>query len=392
MGCFGDMKTTKETTSTLPSYLENAAQANVGNAMNYASKPFEAYTGQKVAPLTSNQTDAFGLIKSIAGTSNPYLSDIEHLYNSFSGAPAGSVTPASMLGGGKTVGNTTIQDYMNPYIAAALQPQLEDLSRTGIGQRQGLDRSATMDGAFGDARSGVALGQQLRDEAKTREGIVGQGYSNAFNTAAGMRGQDISTDLNAQNTNAGLRETALQRAITGGKALGDLDTSTVNRGLTTADALAKAGQTEQQTNQAKDTADMAEFLRQQGWDQQKIATVTAALAGTPHDTTKTESAPDNSGWGAVGSIAGTAAKALPYILPAIVSDRRLKTEISVIGATLDGLPIYRFKYKGQDIWQIGLMADDVEAVTPEAVHEVAGWKVVDYGLATQTAADMGATV
>jgi hypothetical protein len=381
MGCFGDMETTKTQTNSLPGYLESAAQSNVSNATNIASRPFVPYTGEMTAPLTQNQQDAFGLIKSIAGTSNPYLSDIENLYKTFS-STAG-VTPASILGGDKTVGNTTIQDYMSPYIAAALQPQLDELARTGTAQRKSLDASATMDGAFGDARSGVALANQFRDEAKTRAGVVGQGYQSAFDRAASLRQGDIATDTDAQKTNLNL---ALQRAISGGKALSDLDASTVDRGLKTAGALAEAGKTEQQTNQAADTAKMQEFLRGQGWDQQQISWLTSVLAGTPHGSTSTVQEPNNSGWGILGSLIGTGASLLK------LSDRRLKTDISVIGETYDHLPIYRFKYVGSDEWQIGLMAQDVEEVMPAAVVDVNGVKAIDLRLATQAAADMGADV
>lgn len=376
MGCFGDNKETgrKTTTNALPAYLENAAQTNVSNAMNFANKPFEAYTGQMTAPLTGNQQDAFGLIKSIAGSENPYLSDIEGLYKQFSGAPASTITAPT---------SGEIDQYMNPYIMAALQPQLQDIARTGESQRKMLDASATMDGAFGDARSGVALGDQLRNEGQIRSNAVGTGMSDAYKTA-------LSGVMDTKKTNANLNETALQRLITGGKAMTDLDLSQVNRGLTTADALAKAGKVEQDTNQAADTAKMAEFLRGQGWDAQKIALVTSALAGTPKSTTSTavSEEPDNSGWGILGSVGGTAMK----LLPAIISDRRLKHEISVIGATLDGLPIYRFKYIGSDTWQIGLMAQDVEEVNPAAVREVEGVKMVEYGLATEAAAEIGASV
>jgi hypothetical protein len=376
MGCFGSSEETgrKTTTNNLPGYLESAAQANVSNAMNFANKPFEAYTGQMTAPLVQNQKDAFGLIKSIAGSSNPYLTDIQDLYKQFSTAPASTITAP-------TTGE--IQQYMNPYLMAALQPQLDDIARQGANTRKSLDAQSTMDGAFGDARSGIERSEARRNEDVLRTNTIGKGYSDAFNTA-------LSGLMDTKKTNASLNETALQRAITGGKALQDLDLSQVNRGLTTADALAKAGKTEQETNQAADTAKFQEFLRGQGWDAQKIALVTSALAGTPRSTTSTtvEEAPNNSGWGMVGSLLGSASS----ILPAIISDRRAKEEISVIGATLDGLPIYRFKYVGDDRWQIGLMADDVEAVTPDAVMDVGGLKVVDYGKATQAAADLGASL
>lgn len=372
MGCFGDSEETgrKTTTNNLPAYLETAAQSNVSNAMNFANKPFEAYTGPMTAGLTGNQTDAFGLIKSIAGSTNPYLSDIEGLYQQFSGAPASTITAPT---------SGEIQQYMDPYIMAAMQPQLQDIARSGESQRKMLDASATMDGAFGDARSGVALGEQLRNEGQIRSNAVGTGMSDAFKTA-------LSGVMDTKKTNASLNETMLQRLITGGNAMKDLDLSQVNRGLTTADALAKAGKTEQDTNQADLSAKMTEFLRGQGWDAQKIALVTSALAGTPRSTTSVavEEQPNNSGWGFLGSLIGTGAS--------LFSDRRLKYDISVIGATLDGLPIYRFKYIGSDTWQIGLMAQDVEEVNPAAVREVDGVKMVEYGLATEAAAEIGASV
>lgn len=63
------------------------------------------------------------------------------------------------------------------------------------------------------------------------------------------------------------------------------------------------------------------------------------------------------------------------------SDRRVKKDIRRIGVIANGLPVYSFRY----IWgggeQIGLMAQDVELVHPEAVHEIGGIKVVNYDLA-----------
>lgn len=82
----------------------------------------------------------------------------------------------------------------------------------------------------------------------------------------------------------------------------------------------------------------------------------------------------NSGiMGAVGSIGAAA-------LPLMFSDRRLKTDISKVGKTNKGLPIYTYKYKGDDTTQMGVMAQDVEKKTPKAVKEVSGFKAVNYKL------------
>jgi len=75
----------------------------------------------------------------------------------------------------------------------------------------------------------------------------------------------------------------------------------------------------------------------------------------------------------IGNIAGSA-------VPLMFSDRRLKTDIAKVGETNKGLPIYTYKYKGDDTTQMGVMAQDVERKTPKAVKKVGGFKAVDYKL------------
>lgn len=56
----------------------------------------------------------------------------------------------------------------------------------------------------------------------------------------------------------------------------------------------------------------------------------------------------------------------------IGSDRRIKAEISRVGTLDNGLPVYLYRYKDGGPMQIGLMAQDVQQVNPEAVIEVDG--------------------
>jgi hypothetical protein len=68
---------------------------------------------------------------------------------------------------------------------------------------------------------------------------------------------------------------------------------------------------------------------------------------------------------------------------AFASDRRLKENIELVGRDeRTMLPLYEFEYKGGDGRRfLGLMADDVEKVYPEAVSEMSnGYKAVDYGM------------
>lgn len=64
-----------------------------------------------------------------------------------------------------------------------------------------------------------------------------------------------------------------------------------------------------------------------------------------------------------------------------LSDRRAKTDIKKIGKTNDGQQIYSYRYKSGGPIQMGLMAQEVEKRKPEAVANVGGIKMVDYGKA-----------
>jgi len=62
------------------------------------------------------------------------------------------------------------------------------------------------------------------------------------------------------------------------------------------------------------------------------------------------------------------------------SDARLKRDIQRVGQTDAGLPIYTYRYAGQDDVQMGVMAQDVAWMQPEALGaSVAGYATVHYG-------------
>ena len=75
--------------------------------------------------------------------------------------------------------------------------------------------------------------------------------------------------------------------------------------------------------------------------------------------------------------AGTIAAAM------MMSDRRLKRDIHRIGTHPLGIGLYEFRYlwdSSAEPTRLGVMADEVLEVMPEAVHEVGGYKMVNYGM------------
>lgn len=81
----------------------------------------------------------------------------------------------------------------------------------------------------------------------------------------------------------------------------------------------------------------------------------------------------------------TTAAGLGLGAAALFSDERLKEDIKPIGLLFNGLTAYRYRYKHDPDHKmhVGVMAQDVEKVHPEAVSEAHGFKTVDYSKATE---------
>jgi len=80
------------------------------------------------------------------------------------------------------------------------------------------------------------------------------------------------------------------------------------------------------------------------------------------------------GWGtAIGAVAGGAA--------GYFSDERLKVDIEYTGnLTRDNIPLATFRYRDAQRRYLGVIAQDVEKLRPDAVGEIDGRKWVDYSM------------
>jgi len=92
----------------------------------------------------------------------------------------------------------------------------------------------------------------------------------------------------------------------------------------------------------------------------------------------------NATTGGLFGLGGTAlAAGAKYGLPLLMgSDIRMKENVRRVGYTDDGQPLYFYTYKSDpNTPHVGLMAQDVEKIRPDAVVEIDGMKYVDYGKA-----------
>lgn len=328
------------TTSTVSIPPEVLARYNAVNARaeEVAKTPFQPYTGQFVAGITPTQQAGITGTSAAAGLAQPFY-----------GAGAQYTQQ-----GAQAVGPLTKQQisyYQDPFTQAVVDPTVAALQQEQGQQRAALSARQASTGAFGGDRSGLERANLARQQglgmAQAIAPLYSQGYQTGVQTATGQQGV-IASDL--------------ARRLQAGQQIAGLGTGAQAAALQGAQAQIGAGTLEQQTKQADLTAQYQQYLQQQGYPFQvaqflaNIAMGTGALSGS---TTTTQ---QPSGF---------------------FSDRRLKHDVHEIGKTNDGLPIYSFKYNGDNKTQIGLMAQDVEKKHPDAVGVMGGYKTVDYGKATE---------
>ena len=288
--------------------------------------PYTPYTGEFVAPLNATQNAAVGNINAVQGMAQPYFNQGA----SFTNQAVNAAQPLTAQ---------QIQQYQNPFtqnVVNATEKALQQQQGQQLSQQQA---DAIRGGAFGGDRSGIqrAVLQGQQDLATAQ--AISPLYAQSYNTGLAAAQQQ------QQNQ---------QQALMGaGAQYANLGAGAQNAALSGANAQLAAGTVGQQTQQALDTAKYQQFLQQQGYPFQltqflaNIAEGTGALSGSTTSTTQ-------------------------------ASDERLKHDIKKIGTANDGLPIYSFKYKGDDQTRIGFMAQDVEKKMPEAVGVMGGYKTVDY--------------
>lgn len=333
-------------------------------------KPFQTYGGEFVAPVNAQQTAGIAGTNTAANEAQPYFGAATKTLGT---AQAGTVpvNQAAIAGTQASSAPLSQQDidrYLSPYLNTVLGSESALINQNNQQQQAGQLGNAIRSGAFGGDRTGVAAAnleqQQNLAAANIYSNILNQGYQSALGTAQGQ--QQIG--LAGAKQLADIGSTAYGEGANTASELAGLGTGAQTAGLQGAQAQIAAGTVQQQTQQAQDTAEYQQFLQQQSYPFQvaqflaNIAEGTGALSGS----TTTTQQPGG-----------------------FFSDERLKEDMEPIGKTFDGQPIYRYRMKGDNREQIGLSAQEVEKRHPHAVGLAGGYRFVDYGKATDDAANRG---
>lgn len=250
----------------------------LGKTEALADQPYQVYGGPMTAGASDLQSKVFQGLGSLAFPSQlgKTFSSTDAYSMPTMGADAYSPGAIGTGAGAAPIGTTPVgstastgiaAQYMNPYLQAVLQPQLEEMRRQSqINLQPGLTK-LTQAGGFGGGRQAIMESEANRNLLQEQNKTIGTGYANAYDKA-----------MQQFNTEQGQAKTL-------------------------ADMLSGVGSTQRGIEQEGITADYNEFLAQRDYPQKMLQFQQSMLQGLPISTVSNQAA-QQSGIGQLSSTVG----------------------------------------------------------------------------------------
>lgn len=202
------------TESSLSNWAGPYVTEMLGRGAALANEPYYAYQGPLTAGESAGQTAAF---QGIANLTVPTEQMGNYVPQQFTAQAA--------------------QQYMNPYLQAALDPQIAEARRQAEIQRVQDAGRLTQAGAYGGSRQAIMESELNRNLLQNLSGITGTGYAQAYNQAM----QQFNTEQDRQAAAQTAANTYGLAALTKQAELGG-----VQRGITQEGIAAERAQFEEE--------------------------------------------------------------------------------------------------------------------------------------------------
>ena len=239
------------TESSLSNWAGDYVTEMLGKGRALTNMPYDAYGGELSAGANQNQQDAFA---GIAGLT----------------LPTGGYTA-----NGNMFDQAAADQYMNPYIASVLNPQLAEMSRQNQIQQVNDNAAFTKAGAYGGGRQAIMNSERNDNNARLMNQATQEGYSNAYNSAFDM----FTSDQNRMDKSNQFA------ADYGLKELG-AETDMYQRQL-------EAGEMERGITSQGLAADQAQFNEERDYPYKQIQWGMGLLNGMPLETENTNYSQDS---------------------------------------------------------------------------------------------------
>jgi hypothetical protein len=276
--------------SVMPEWYTNYAMDILSGQNAIANRPYEPAPMPRVAGFTPTQRQAFDMTGTAATAYQPLFNQATGVAQNAANAPGALSTAQPFLTEAGKTSVSNIGTYMNPYNDAVISrigelgarnlsenilPEVEGryikAGQLGFGGRGGL--GGTPSGMMTDTSRAV------RDVSADILAQQTKALQSGYTEAAGLAGTDLNRFGNLASTAGNLAQTQQEQQLAASGALSNLGVRAQELGLTGAGALAKVGEQEQQLGQKNLDVAYADFLRQQGYDQEQINNKMAAFKG-----------------------------------------------------------------------------------------------------------------
>jgi len=308
----------------------------LGQAQALSQSPYETYQGPLTAAPSTLQSTAFTGLGSLtvpesignaattagtlATTAGALSYDPTTFTNQYS-APVGSSFDA-----------TQAQAYMNPYLQASLNPQLDEARRQSQITQQQNAAKMTQAGAFGGGRQAILDAETQRSLGTNLANITGQGYNTAFNNAQQQFNADQARKIQeaqfkaqygseaqraseqSKQYGAGFGLQGLQTGLQAAQAQGQLGNTQNQAQIGNINAQLAGGAQQRGITAEGTAADLAEFEKQRQYPYQQVQFQRDMISGLPTGAV-TNTPGQMSGIGSLLSVLGggtAAATALGY--------------------------------------------------------------------------------
>jgi hypothetical protein len=231
------------TSSTLSPWAGDYVTNMLGKGQALANAPFQTYQGPLTAGPSDLQQQQFAGISSLAQT---------------------GLTPTQYNTG--TFGTDQAQQYMNPYLMTALNPQLDEMKRRSQINLQPDLAKLTQAGGYGGGRQAIMQSEANRNLLSEQDKAIGQGYFNAYDKAATQFNADQQRALQAQQFQQAANE------------------ASANYGLKSLESLGQAGATQRGIESEGLAADKAQFEEQRDYPYKMVQYQQGLLQGLPIST------------------------------------------------------------------------------------------------------------
>ena len=183
-------------TSTLSPWAGDYVTNMLGKTQALTEAPMQTYGGPLTAGASNLQQQGFAGISEVA---------------------KGGFNPATFTSGTFDAG--AANKYMNPYLSASLQPQIDEARRQSqITQQQNAGKM-TQAGAFGGGRQAILDAETQRSLGANLAGITGAGYNKAYDAAMAQFNAEQGRGLDTQKATEASRQYSADFGL---KSLNDL--------------------------------------------------------------------------------------------------------------------------------------------------------------------------